>query len=395
MTDHDDLGPDERRQARLLDGFLDDLPTGAAAPPPELDPGLSRIARLTYDFCAIPDQPAAQRATKAQTWEKLMKPASPSSVVTFPVSRLRAGFTPTGSRRGLAGSRWPVDREACASPRESSWSHRIGGRSLGLVATLTLVALVALSAFGVYLSAPPRDPPATIMAAGANGGTPGTNGGTPGTSDGGDVLLPNITTCRVEPRDYAQTMELIEPYLSGRSDAPEPYLDGKNVPPAKIVDGVPVPGRLELPPGTAPDHVITDQIASTWAIWQGCQRSHEYRRSASLFSDAGLVKYYVLGSNYYPPGSHVSNPGVDQLAREPLSNTDLPELDLPSTRAMTDLRLIGDDRAAAFISSGWTDPATPPVANDPQRRFGHIFFVRDGDRWLIDELMWWQPSAEG
>lgn len=66
--------------------------------------------------------------------------------------------------------------ELATSPRVSSQSHRIGGRSLGLVATLTLVALVALSAFAVYLSAPPRDPSPTIMLAGVGDGTLGIRG---------------------------------------------------------------------------------------------------------------------------------------------------------------------------------------------------------------------------
>lgn len=373
MTDHahqslDDLRASDARQARLLDAYLDDLRSGNTPPPPRLNPDLSQIARLAHELDATPLPSMTQRAAKARTWEKLMHPSKTASILAFasldqPDHSVSYGPAARSSQR-LVGSPGAVGSEAATSPRVSSRLHRIGGRSLGLVATLTLVALVALSAFAVYLSAPPRNPLPTIMLAGVGEGTPGSP-----QPDG--VLLPNRTTCTVAPRDYDQIISLLEPYRSGRSELPTPWL----VAPRN-------PGEAVLPTGPAPDATATSKIAALWGMYQGCQLSREYRRSASLFTDDGIVRYYLV------PGSAIDHV-VDLLSYEPVADDALPQLDEPSSRAMTDLRLIGDDRAAAFISTGWTNPATPPLANDIRRQFGHIFFVRQGDRWLIDELTWW------
>lgn len=247
--------------------------------------------------------------------------------------------------------------------------QRWQGQSLGLVATLTLVALVTLSGLAVFLTAPRSDPAPTAMLAGVGDGTPDAR-----SSD--EVLLPNVTTCAVEPRSYSQTLQLLEPYLSGRFEPPAAYLDSRQV-----------AGEAELPAGQRPAPATTDRIAAVWGMYQGCQRSYEYLRAANLFSYAGLTKYYVSGTG---PNDH----DIDLLDREPASADALPQLDLPSTRAMTDLRLIGDDRAAAFISTGWTEGPSPSRAGRLEG-YGHIYFVREGNQWLIDELTWWETTAQG
>lgn len=129
---------------------------------------------------------------------------------------------------------------------------------------------------------------------------------------------------------------------------------------------------------------MTREIAALWGTYQGCQLNREYRRSASLFTDDGLIRYYAVGK-----GQGLNDHDIALLAYEPVAEADVPQLDEPSSRALTDVRPIGNDRAAAFIFTGWTNPATPPLANDVRRQFGHIFFVRQGNRWLIDELTWW------
>ena len=372
MTDHadrsvHDVSPGDA-QARLLDGFLDDLRTGAATPPLGLDPVLAQVARLAHDLGALPHPPATQRAAKARTWEHLMQPAMTSSVIAFPA--------PTTTERAVL-SRHPSGPSFTAPippepvrHRTPSRLRRIGHRSLGLVATLTLVALVALSGLALYLSAPRSAPSPSSMRAGISVATPSA-------SPDGSVLLPNRTTCLVQPRDYDQTLALLEPYLSGRSEVPTPWLSAHQI-----------PRQVALPAGPAPDAATAAEIATVWGRYQGCQLSREYRRSASLFTDDGLVRYYLITG-----GAIDHDPGL--LAYEPVADADLPELDEPSSRAMSDLRLFDDGhRAAAFISSGWTDPATPPLANNIRRQFGHIFFVREGDRWLIDELTWW-GTGEG
>lgn len=366
---HDDdrvplrLSPDDARQAQLLNAFLDDLRREPVPLPPGLDPGLSRTARLTHDLGAIPNRPLTQRAAKAQTWERLMQPAEPPPIVDspapFPLDRFARQHRPlllaTAGRQPHAAPR----------PRDPSRLRRLGHRSLGLAATVTLVTLVALSGLAVYLSAPRPDGPSATMLAGLGVST---SGETPGHN----VLLPNRTSCTVAPRDYDQTMALLEPYLSGSIEPPVPVLDSDQV-----------PGQVELPVGPAPDAATADAIAAVWGMYQGCQLSREYRRSASLFTDDGLIRYYLI------PGGAIDHlPSL--LAYEPVADADLPALDEPSTRAMTDLRLFDDGRwAAAFLSTNWTNAATPPLANDIRRQFGHIVFVHQGNRWLIDELTWW------
>lgn len=256
MTDHDTARPDpstpgEDRQARLLDRYLDDLRHGGD-PPPDLDPALMRMARLVSDLAVVSSGSGkidTQRTTKAQTWEALMRPAMTPSVtpvvIAFPVW---PGATIPDPSEGTRPQR-TTSRPARLHP--STRLQRWQGQSLGLVATLTLVALVTLSGLAVFLTAPRSDPAPTAMLAGVGDGTPDAR-----SSD--EVLLPNVTTCAVEPRSYSQTLQLLEPYLSGRFEPPAAYLDSRQV-----------AGEAELPAGQRPAPATTDRIAAVWGDVSG------------------------------------------------------------------------------------------------------------------------------
>ena len=69
---------------------------------------------------------------------------------------------------------WSHSVERSTTARSSRPGRRLGQRAMGLVATLTLVALVGLSGVAVYLNAP-RDNPSPTSLAGVTYGTPDTS----------------------------------------------------------------------------------------------------------------------------------------------------------------------------------------------------------------------------
>lgn len=153
--------PDDLAAARAADqlnAWLDCHRSGAIPRPgePPLAPTVREAARLA----AIPVADAAVRADEDRLWEDLMlrhATAAPSS---------DPGFAPTAAAQP-SDTRWQPRTERPAD-RSIRADHRFGHRVMGMVATLTIVALIGLSGLAVYLNAP-RDPapPTSLAAVGA------------------------------------------------------------------------------------------------------------------------------------------------------------------------------------------------------------------------------------
>ena len=137
--------PDDLRDARAADRlntWLDGSSNHRLAGPPDLGPIAAAIDRLSRT--GLPD--TAIRRHEDTLWETLMRPQTSTApaVVTSPV---------------ISGQSDPVAIRPSPARRSSS-------RVMGLVATLTLVVLISLSAVAVYLSSPrPGDEPELTLAA--------------------------------------------------------------------------------------------------------------------------------------------------------------------------------------------------------------------------------------
>ncbi len=173
--------PDDLAAARAADqlnAWLDRHRSGAIPRPgePPLAPTVREAARLA----AIPVADAAVRAEEDRFWEDLMLRHAMTAPSTDSVSASVAVLPPSDTRWQPRTER-PADRSIRAD-------HRFGHRVMGMVATLTIVALIGLSGLAVYLNAP-RDPaPPTSLAA---------VGATSPTTDGQSVATPTVASTPV------------------------------------------------------------------------------------------------------------------------------------------------------------------------------------------------------
>lgn len=183
MTRHVPLPDDESRQADRLDAFLDRLVGVNPAPSPNLDPWLAATARHVHELASDSVAADIRSGGKARRWEHLMQtPMKPSVVTPFPLTRTLPPSTP------MSIPPRPANRP--------SRLRRLGSGSVGLVATLTLVLLVAASSLAVYLSAPRGgDEPTMLPAAfGATPeGTPSSSSEVTGVPD--DLVYPILSDC--------------------------------------------------------------------------------------------------------------------------------------------------------------------------------------------------------
>ena len=208
MTSSDDRRSPNARPADALDAFLDDLTHGDRSDRHALAPGIADTARRLRGLADATLAANIAPGDEARTWEALMRgrPSRPQ-LVTRP-----SAVRPSPSRTVI--------------PIPPSRLRRVGSQSLGLVATLTLVALIGLSGLAVYLTAPQRDDPATAAVVAAASPTAVA---TISTADSQEIVY---QPCDVTPRDYDDLMEMVAnqvlvpqpdvPFARGRTDSMDP-----------------------------------------------------------------------------------------------------------------------------------------------------------------------------
>ena len=159
-----------------------------------------------------------------------------------------------------------------------------------------------------------------------------------------DLDIPAPEECAVEPRP-------LPPFDSAPAASPTP---------AATTDAPFTP-----PPGLPADRAITAAVVATVREAIACANAGDVRRQLALFSDAYLRRQFS------GPAAADPQAVADLLAAEPEPadrDTWLPLL------AVADVRVFADGRAGAVVLTG-----------DPEQPFrDFLFFVRAGDRWLID-----------
>ena len=415
--------PIDARQIDALNRYIDGLAQGIDPHAPDLDPGLVAAVRAIHGGDTIAAGPDPDRAGEDRLWRDLMQlrprpelralPRSPSATRLPPLT----GDTP---RSPVMARRGP--------PRAIGRLRHIDGRTLGMVATLTLVALVMLSALAVYLSAPDGTaPPTSIAGIGAtmpDSQLPAAVAATPGVvGDAGpvpaDAIRPIVQDCTVTSRTIDNVITtLARPYAEQtdtesppRADvdayAHRPYL----VPNTLAADGEPRGPLVDpLPAGSTVDPDTIDELARLYGQWVGCGPSgrNDQLAQSALYSDDGLIRYFWrdgLGPSGFelvglgkPPGDPYTGNLALAAGASPSPGPQLgmapeyiPVLGEPWNRWLWGFRALDDGRVAAYVANSdgasWGSyPVTFAEMSGGQLINGYLVFVWQDDKWLIDEL---------
>ena len=373
MSNRPPLPADDARQRDELDAFLNGLTSGNPNFASGLDPTLTATVRYVHRLANDAVAADIRRAGKAHRWKDLMRTnATRSTVTPFPTTAtLPRSFAPPPIPLR------PVMRQ--------SRLRRLGGQSLGLVATLTLVLLVAASSLAVYLSAPQSADEPTMIAA-AYGGSPEA---TPSshqamTPDASylarypDLTIPYLHTCDVQPRtleDLSTVLSApIQPNSLGtpRLDLDPAWTDPAI--PASLLPATYTPDPLANPVEVILDAETRGAITATWARYRSCELSHDDRRTAVFKTDDALLR------EIYGNGRNCT--AISLLSAEPRADNLLRILDQPDDMYLGSFRQIDSDHVMADILI--------PRSNQFGERFLELYalvvFVQQDGEWLIDEL---------
>ena len=402
MTTRDEGRPSGAQQADALDAFLNGLAHGNPPPETDVDPALARTARRLQGLADATLDAHLDNGRGARTWEALMRDASTRppliAVPAAVLSTQHPGITTTspamssGGRSGApAAVAWArvVPLRTAAPP---SRLRRVGSQSLGLVATLTLVAMIGLSGLAVYLSAPQRneDPESRSILAGASP-----------TADTAPVDSQEIFygPCDVAPRDYDELMAMV----AARIVVADPVVPA-SVAISSTAGGGNGPPRYQLPDGGAVPPETRAPLVALLGSWANCT---PFLRTA-LSTDSFLVRSALEGPVAGPVTFFwwlYSHPdAVPSVAPETAGDhADVPrpgdsELAAPGTPTNVfayGLRLLDDRHIAAYLASPFLrtrvtgEDVGPEVVGPPQyEEGGYVVFARQPDgRWLVDE---WQ-----
>lgn len=175
-------------------------------------------------------------------------------------------------------------------------------------------------------------------------GTPSPDGRTPGPE-----------SCLIEPRPADEVATLL-----GLSGEPPP-------------EGGERPRSIPVPLGRSANAEVTDGLNATARELLACVNAGDLLRQMALFTDAAILPVF---------GPAPTEPARIERARAGLDAAPAlrPEEDRQRFITLADAATREDGRAAAFL-----------IFNDPSERPGGsetylLFFVQEGDRWLIDGL---------
>lgn len=415
--DHGDSGaPDREALNRWLNARADGDPLNT-----DLDPDLRRTAERLSALSDATIDAHLDPARRASSWQALVRPAatpdrSPVSPATpIPVVHRRSPRrrimqrSPTGPQPTvLTNSRpAPLARiDAPQSPRRASGWRLVGSRTMGVAATLLLVAMLALSGVAVYLTAPRHsaDGPTSIPAIAAGSATPDTPSAATVPADVRDVIA---QTCTAQPVNFNQLMTELAPLPSqaatfgqlppdqgglwfftvgGPSVPTPPVLASRHLfhprgtpvgaPPGYTIPHIVFTDYI-LPEGAPPTPAVVDAALTTFGQWINCSPL----RAASLSTDA----LYQRNAYVYGGG------GGALVALWQDSQRTTPSPDPFATGATTgwqlfDWTMLDPAHVAAFISSRPLDSGNRAPSSRIYSPSAYVVFAMQPDgRWLVDD----------
>lgn len=397
MTDRDDRRPPDDPKDEALDTFLNARARGNPSPRPELDgPLIETVYRLQH----LADATLAANvsvADEARTWEALTRTRTTSRLVALPptvaigdsgpVFRLPVGtpVRPDNPDRPQLARVFPISRSA-----PPSRLRRFGSHSLGLVATLTLVALVGLSGLALYLSAPRPDGPGELpLLAGASP--------TAETAPADSQKIFN-GPCDFAPRDYDQLMAMIADRILATDPVAPPPVASQSGPFGRAGP------TYSLPVGSAVSPEIRTELVGVLGSWTNC---NPFLQTA-LSTDDYLVRNALEGPSagpmtffwwlYSHPDEIPPAPTSVEEGVPPIPDPGEAELNPVGTSAdvyVYSFRMLDEDHVAAYLASPLLEADGPgsvlvPVGPPRYEESSYVVFARQLDgRWLVDE---WQFS---
>lgn len=161
--------------------------------------------------------------------------------------------------------------------------------------------------------------------------------------------------CQIEPRPADEVAALL-----GLNGEP-PAASGER------------PDSIPVPLGRSANPEITAALGDTARELLACINAGDRLRQTALFTDAAIAPVF---------GPAPTDPAAIERAKAILQAppTPRPEEDRQRFISLSDASTLDDGRAAAFLV--FNDPATRP--GGPETYL--LFFVQEGDRWLIDGL---------
>lgn len=170
-------------------------------------------------------------------------------------------------------------------------------------------------------------------------------------------VVPDPSECRIEPRSLEDVLALYA--------TPQASVAGQPSPAAS-----PAPTELppELPDGPPVDTATAAAVSAVWREAYACLNANDYLRLAALTDSDSLQR--ILGTN----------PTVEEFAADVLSSRPRPMDERELLPPLSGLRVLPDGRVGGLIDLG--PPEAPEYAGK-----NHVIFVREGDRWLMDEVV--------
>lgn len=363
MTNKPPLPADDPRQWDELDAFLDDLAHGNQASPPSLDPTLAVTVRHVHDLASEQIAADTRRAAKAHRWEDLMRTnAARSTVTPFPTTATlpRSSASP------------PIPLRPVMS---KSRLRRLGGQSLGLVATLTLVLLVAASSLALYLSAPQGGDDPTMLPAAFGASPEVTATATPASTQPppSDAARVTAVECTVEPLEFEDVMSILS---APSADLPfdESYVESFNT--NRL-------SRSSLASGAPVEQQTREELSHLYGAYLGCYLPLQQAR---IFSDAGLLRFYRTQESPLLTAQLYELLWLDQQGDVSPPGGEPASLDLgrPGRSYLYDFRMIGLTRVGAYIA---LNQSNNPNGSPRYEEAGFVVFVPSADgQWFIDEV---------
>ena len=255
--------------------------------------------------------------------------------------------------------------------RRPSALRRAGSRTLGLVATLTLVLLVGLGGIGVYLTAPRDGGDQPSAVAGLSTPTNSFPREIPA-----DLLTVPLRTCDTPEADYDTTMRSLlqtssEDVKAARADTVAVEDTSRSYPVA----------RYRLPEGTPPSGEDVELVVDIYGRYQAC---------SSLGRVAAATDDFLLRQAF--SGNQASSFYLNLWATQAGEPGRLD--DSTFSYSIYGIRRVDGSHLAAYLAPiGYTtfDPESGGIYDSGRPTYdqtGYVVIERQADgRWLVDDLV--------
>lgn len=174
-----------------------------------------------------------------------------------------------------------------------------------------------------------------------------------------DERLPSPESCRIEPRPADEVASLLG--LNGGAPGTPPTGSAERA------------GSIPVPLGRSASQEVTQALNATAHELLACINAGDVLRQTALFTDAAVGPVF---------GPIPTDPAGIERALADLQAPPTPRAEQDRQRfiSLSDASTLDDGRAAAFLV--FNEPVTRP--GGPEAFL--LFFVQEGDRWLIDGL---------